>query len=474
MEPLQLFEECAQRKIKAKLEYSHFPNRKYVGSPFLRLTDTTEKGRDTEVNFDLEGRLLSIIIWGGECAKSRWVKLMERSYNGTFYVNAKNLVNITQGHNRADVKDYDLPDEAFCIDDKAAKSMVDSVTLLLSQLSRNFYRTNGSMEIRYSDCSCGSGAEVESMGEIIPILQKAEYTYNWQGLVRNALFHSAYPSPPTVMPPDLRPDQNLCYTVLQITEGCQKRKSCGFCNSYQGTPYREKPEAEVREHIQKVKEFHGGGFHYVMAAFLSDADPLGTKTIDPAANFKIFKEELPQIEEFETFISTQTILSRSKEEWRHLRDSLDKSGQFLHVHWGVESADDWTLRIIGKPHNQKMLYEAAKRLKDARISYGIIIMSGLEALDNPNRTKLDNMWGNHQSETRRFIEFADPPTIYISKFKPLPGTQVHEKVMRGELHPCSSEELRIQHHEMADGARLSGGSARWSEGLKFKYGGQFL
>lgn len=193
---------------------------------------------------------------------------------------------------------------------------------------------------------------------------------------------------------------------------------------------------------------------------MTDADPLHTK-IKSGIYLKFLSNEIPEVVWYEAFVSTPTILSKSKIQWEKLK-TLD----LRRLYWGVESADDEILKLLSKPHGKRDLYKAAHRLNSAGISFAIIILSGIGAL-NPDRTEVEVINNSHTKSIDDFLADIHCPIVYISKFTPQPGTEIFDLVRSGELKPLSSTELEKQHRELIKICNYHSCEMRGGYGIQF-------
>jgi radical SAM superfamily enzyme YgiQ (UPF0313 family) len=435
---LKLFKDLSPRRIS--IEFKSLPDISDSQSPIkgkiVQLKDITNLERQVIVNFDLEGRLLDIEL-GAESLDGN-VKILERSFDGKFYLYFENCKNLKSNQNNV-YRYYDYYHQSISEELKISKILVDSVTRLLKEISQAGYKSNKKIMLTEE-------ASIKRIPlSLIKILEKAYKKYNWEGLIKNKLeAQKIYSTPISVLPPEVRPDQNPIFAIIQLTHGCKIQKlrgPCKFCNSYRDVSYKEKNIEELRNHIANVKRFIGQGWKYVKKIFLSDADPLYNTEINSETYFKFLRKELPNINWYECFISTFGILSKSKKEW----EALKKLG-LRRLYWGVESANNGTLKILGKPHNKKMLYKAASILNRIKIPYVVILLSGIANFTS--NQKKDLVYNPHIKETAKFIQDINCSNVYISRFTPQPDTEIYDLIKVKKLTPPSLSERELEHRTM--------------------------
>jgi len=440
MATLQLFEDLYPRKIIISFEFlsdiSDF-NSSLKGK-ILQIKDISNPRKTIIINFDLEGRIMSIKL-GGKSLDSE-VKILERSFNGKFYIYSQNCKNLNP-NNKSVYRYYDYYNETIGEDLELSKFLIDSVTSFLKKLSDIAYRSNDKIILLRSKPLRGkinSSCKFKNLSnDLIRILENSYKLYDWKGLLKErVLVQKIYSNSVNVLPPEVRPDQNPIFIILQLTQGCwiqNTRGPCKFCNSYKNIDYREKDIKGLKGHIKQIKDNTGRGWKYIKKIFLSDADPLHTE-IDSEIYLKFLRKEIPNMDWYESFISTPTILSKSINKWKNLM----KLG-LKKVYWGVESADDRILGILGKPQNRKTLYKAASLLNKIGINYVVILLSGISNFDYKN---------SHIKETVKFIKDIECSDIYISRFAPQPGTEIFNLIKKGRLKFPSFMEREEEHRKI--------------------------
>ncbi|KKL63559.1 hypothetical protein LCGC14_2173880 [marine sediment metagenome] len=442
MNPISLFRSQSQSMKKIKLGFIEIPdqadNTSSIHSTIFQLKDITFSQREVVVHFDIEGRFLNI-----ELRKDNTfpIKLLERTFQGIFHLYEDACINLHPDNIEANYY-YDYYQE------KITNNLLISLELLNQVYAFVKMVIKENIDIQYRTHN--------------EFLRKILYRYSWEGLLRDqARFHKVYTTSITVLPPETRPDINPLFAVIQSTQGCwthsYSRKSCAFCISFRNVKYREKNLEEILQHIEEVKQFTGAAWKNVKKFFLSDADPLFTKL----SSFKLLqsiRNTFLQISSFETFVSTTTILSKTLNMWKELKEC-----GLRRVYWGVESADNETLRILNKPQNQSSLYKAAQLLDKSGINYVIIVMSGIGML------KMNNNLA-HVDATSTFIASTNPQYVDISKFESLQGSEIYKSIQKKEYYCPSKEEIEIEHRALIEMILLKNKQCK----IRGAYGRQFF
>ncbi len=374
----------------------------------FQIKDVTLPHKHFIFNFDLSGRLLTIEL--GDQYRNRTIKLLERSFNGSIYIylkNCNNLKNIDSPVNYY----FDYYNEIVVHDNALAQHFIDYAQKLADNILKNHHcivTANTVHDLTASD-----------------ILNDFVNQYDYAALTENKLFKKAYPKDITVLPPDVRPDLNPAFGVLQITNGCwvkHKHGPCAFCDAYSKVGYGELTVPEFISHIEAVKKYSGRDWRNKKYFFLSDGDPLKTQ-IPTVDYFRVIRDYIPQVQGIESFVTTATILSKTPEEWAKLKEM-----GLTRLYWGVESADDFVLKFLHKPQTNSSLYRAANLLKKSDIAHTVIIMSGLGNFETDNTCH-----NRHSEKTIEFVNNSGCDDVYVSKFKSIPGTLIHQKITEGIL-----------------------------------------
>lgn len=167
----------------------------------------------------------------------------------------------------------------------------------------------------------------------------------------------------SVLPPDARHvDYNLI--PLTIAQGCLYK--CKFCKVKNGTVFTEKKREEICEQIDQLKQLYGEDLINYNSLFLGEHDALQASSeltlysIEKA--YKEFGLTNSHISGSNTFLfgSVTSLLNTPIQFFQQLEEFPGKT----YINIGLESADQETLNIIGKPITEKMVQEAFNRSQD--------------------------------------------------------------------------------------------------------------
>ena len=130
----------------------------------------------------------------------------------------------------------------------------------------------------------------------------------------------------------------------------------------------------------------------------------------------------------------------------------------------MESADDFTLNIIDKPHDSIMLQKAKNIIEKYKIPYDIIIMSGIGLINQSNRSEAELCENDHVRETTKFVNASGCNSVFISKLEIIPKSTMAQKV--GTLiFPYAQTEMEIQYRNLVK---------KINKPVRGSYGNQFV
>ncbi|HIE36883.1 TPA: radical SAM protein [Candidatus Geothermarchaeota archaeon] len=239
----------------------------------------------------------------------------------------------------------------------------------------------------------------------------------------------------------LPPDQYLSL-VFQPLEGCPYNK-CSFCTFYRDRDFRYKTADEFREHVKEVIEFLGKSILIRRRIFLADANALFADTEQLLEYIKIIREYIDRgsIEGFYSFSDYFTVY-KTVYELKTLR-----SEGYKRVYIGLESGSDDVLKILSKPGPAERSLELVKRLKEAGITVGIIILIGAGGRE---------YYDEHVMKTIKILN-AMPldkrDIIYYSKLKIHSDSEYYKISREYGLTELDDEEMNMQIDDIRRGLK---------------------
>jgi Fe-S oxidoreductase len=397
------------------------------------------------ISFNLDGILSRIELGDGK--RPNRVILLSRNYNGMFAVNVSNLTNLKNLKLNFYVDYYN---ENMRRNDEISKQLVADVRWVLNH-TINVIQSQQTYTISFQ--SGDYNWSYQSLPyDIEMFLNIALEKCVWE----NVINFKAYPCCITVLPPDIRPDLNPQYCVVQTSTGCRVKdimgRACYFCSSYNHTRFIEHSSSTLAYELAQLLMYYPKSIQRSRYCFFADGDAIA------ASNFLALvsqtKHKLPNILGWESFISTYTILNMPDEQWGKLLES-----GLTCVYWGVESADNNTLQFLGKPQSEQQLKSARQILENMGIPYAIIVMCGFSKISS----SID--LSKHIEKTCLFINESKCSKVYISKLNVLPETELFRQFKEEELIPMLDCDIEYEYRFMIH---------RINKPVNGAYGNQFM
>lgn len=263
----------------------------------------------------------------------------------------------------------------------------------------------------------------------------------------------------------IRPPSEAKSLLLRVTRNCPWNK-CAFCNTYRGTKFQLRSLDEIFAEIREIKEIasqitelswkHGeggrvtdkivrlifgpdspydDGYRSVAAwlyfggesVFLQDANSLILKTEDLIAILREIKNAFPFVTRITSYCRSKTAARKSVAELKQLRDV-----GLSRVHMGMESGYDPLLAFIRKGVTAADHIQGGRNVVAAGLSLSEYVIPGLGG----------TRWTReHARDTARVLNEINPDFIRLRTLHVVPGTDLHEKMVRGEFSPLGDNEI---------------------------------
>jgi len=254
--------------------------------------------------------------------------------------------------------------------------------------------------------------------------------------------------------------------LLRVSRNCPWNR-CDFCAMYKTEKFELRSPAEVKGDIDTIADIcnklkdisrqlgHGGAitreaaiellnsapelnYHqgFVMVynwlqsgagtAFLQDANSLIMKTDQLVEILKHLRKTFPTLNRVTSYARSKTLAQKPLAELKAIREAgLDR------VHVGLETGDDELLKKIKKGVTAQGHIKGGKRAMEAGFQLSEYWMPGLGGRE---------MWQNHATNTARVLNEIDPHYIRSRPFYPIPGTELHKAMNRGQYQLLSADE----------------------------------
>jgi radical SAM superfamily enzyme YgiQ (UPF0313 family) len=170
----------------------------------------------------------------------------------------------------------------------------------------------------------------------------------------------------------IRPPSEADSIILQVTVGCSHNK-CTFCGAYKGELFQIRDDATVDGDL----EFAARHCRRLNRVFLAAGDALIIPQERLVTLLLRIREKLPWIRRISLYANVKGIMAKSPTQLAALKSlGLDR------VYMGLESGHDPTLTAIRKGADSRMMIEAARRIREARLFLSVTVLLGIGGMDN--------------------------------------------------------------------------------------------
>jgi radical SAM superfamily enzyme YgiQ (UPF0313 family) len=235
-----------------------------------------------------------------------------------------------------------------------------------------------------------------------------------------------------------RPPSEARSIILQATVGCAHNR-CTFCVSYKDKRFRIKDRATIEADLQKAAHLYPG----VKRLFIADGDALIMPMTEWRWLLPAISEYLPWVERVGVYATGLAIRKKTSEDLKWLRDN-----RLGIIYLGVESGDPQTLVYVQKDSTAEQLIEAGHKVKTAGIGLSVTVLLGIA----PPGRSLD-----HARQTGRLLTAMDPDYVGALSVILCAGTELEERVKKGEHQVPSPVDLLKELREMLAHTELSQG-----------------
>lgn len=172
----------------------------------------------------------------------------------------------------------------------------------------------------------------------------------------------------SVLPPDAR---HCDYDILPLTVATGCLYKCRFCKVKNNTPFREKDTSDIDWQLRSLREFYGADLSNYNSVFLGEHDGLLCRkdmlihTVTSAIENLHLGSSFMQGIQFFLFGSVDSFLGTEEE----LFKELSRIPADFYINLGLESVDQQTLDMLGKPVTAARVEEAFTRMQLINDSY---------------------------------------------------------------------------------------------------------
>lgn len=262
----------------------------------------------------------------------------------------------------------------------------------------------------------------------------------------------------------IRPPSEAKSLLIRVTRNCPWNK-CAFCNSYRGRKFELRSLDEIFADIGEMKNIvtqvqelswklgesgrvsdqvirlifgnesaYDDGFRSVAAwlyyggqsVFLQDADSLIIKTDILVSVLEEIKKAFPFVTRITSYCRSKTAARKSVEDLKRL-----KAAGLSRIHIGMESGYDPLLAFIRKGVTAAEHIKGGRHVVEAGLSLSEYVVPGLGG----------TRWTReHAGETARVLNEINPDFIRLRSLHAVPGTDLHDKMLKGDFNPLSDNE----------------------------------
>ncbi len=236
----------------------------------------------------------------------------------------------------------------------------------------------------------------------------------------------------------IRPPSEADSILLQVTLGCSHNK-CTFCGTYRGKRFNIKKDDVIFEDIEFARKY----CRRQNRLFLCDGDALVIPMRRLVPILERIRDRLPWVERVGVYANTKSIRMKTDEELA----LLYKLGLKI-AYMGLESGDNKVLEAIRKGADADKMITMGKKLKKAGIKVSVTVLLGLGG----RKGSLD-----HARETGRVLTAMDPDFVGALSLMLIPGTELHDRYVKGDFQLPGPEEMLTELGAMIAGTNLTDG-----------------
>ncbi|RTZ91608.1 MAG: radical SAM protein [Deltaproteobacteria bacterium] len=212
-----------------------------------------------------------------------------------------------------------------------------------------------------------------------------------------------------------RPPSEARSFILQVTVGCSHNR-CTFCSVYKDKRFQIKSLEEIAEDLKEVREYAP----HIKRVFLADGDALIIPQKKLVKIMEMVNETFPDLERVGIYGNAKSILRKSVEELKALRDL-----KLEIVYIGLESGNDEILKKVKKGDTTANMIEAASRIHAAGITLSVTVILGLGGKE---------MSRIHAIDTGKVLSQMDPEFAAALSLMLVPPAPLCKEYEEGRFH----------------------------------------
>lgn len=219
-----------------------------------------------------------------------------------------------------------------------------------------------------------------------------------------------------------RPPSEAYSLIVQVTLGCSHNK-CAFCNMYKDKQFSIVNIEQVMEDLAWARE----RYSRIERIFLADGDALILPMEHLLRILHFIRKNIPECTRVATYASPKSILRKTPEELRTLREAGLSMGYL-----GLETGNDMLLQKINKGVTVAQQIEAAQKLKAAGMTLSVTAINGLGGTED---------WEAHAVDTAKALSAMRADYAALLTLRIYTGTPMAEWIREGKLTQPNPMEL---------------------------------
>lgn len=219
-----------------------------------------------------------------------------------------------------------------------------------------------------------------------------------------------------------RPPSEAYSLIVQVTLGCSHNK-CAFCNMYKDKKFSIVDIEQVMEDLAWARE----RYSRIERIFLADGDALILPMEHLLRILHFIRKNIPECTRVATYASPKSILRKTPEELRTLREAGLSMGYL-----GLETGNDMLLQKINKGVTVAQQIEAAQKLKAAGMTLSVTAINGLGGTED---------WEAHAVDTAKALSAMRADYAALLTLRIYTGTPMAEWIREGKLTQPNPMEL---------------------------------
>ena len=211
----------------------------------------------------------------------------------------------------------------------------------------------------------------------------------------------------------IRPPSEAYSLLLQVTVGCSHNR-CTFCGTYRQKKFKIKPLERIEKDLREATTYGP-----VSRLFLCDGDSLIIPQPRLVEILQMINRYLPGLERIGSYANTKSILRKSVDDLRELRELGLKI-----LYLGVETGNAELLTKINKGATREKMAEAARRVKEAGIELSVTVILGIGGTEKSIE---------HAMDTASLLTEMDPDYVGALTLMFVPQTELYEDYLAGRF-----------------------------------------